>query len=51
MANYKNQPTKDELELNALLRAEKMATARAYACMSGEIRKRKEKKLENPDRV
>ncbi len=37
MANYKNQPTKDELELNALLRAEKMATARAYACMSGEI--------------
>jgi hypothetical protein len=36
MANYKNTPTEDEMELNALLRAEKMATARAYRCMSGE---------------
>jgi hypothetical protein len=37
MANYQNTPTKDEMELNALLRAENMATARAYACMSGEM--------------
>ena len=37
MANYQNTPTMDAMELNALLRAEKMATARTYACMSGEM--------------
>jgi hypothetical protein len=34
--NYKNPPSEDEMELEALFRVEKLATARWYLCISGQ---------------